>query len=279
MPQQSLRQIDVEFSQRAIVEGFIGYVQHRATDARHTRNASVIADFIDKFAIVELKRLRIHDEIIPGVINVPASLFGPAVPAMATAVAPVDTSVPWGTTPAPVRPARPAPAARPVAPAPVQAPAPAPAPAQAPASDTTVSHTAVRRNSNGHESEKVRNLTADEKNKLRQRFIRLNGQIPEDKTVEWTAEFNEGLAADQSLSAFQVPGYIAYLHGQVTRGVLIPRDMAAYKLYLDAHHARYPGKYPELARRARTRSPEAASQDEAARALWHKASSTVQEVA
>jgi len=123
------------------------------------------------------------------------------------------------------------------------------------------------RKGNGHDRAKMRRFTTGEKASMRTRFVAANGQLDDDQTVEWTRKFNDAGSKSRPLSAFQVPGFVAYLHGQVSTGELTLRDPGSYRSFLDARRALYPGRYPELANRARAVSPNAPTQAAASKAL------------
>lgn len=231
-----MAQVTLDFSQKAQVEGFLNYLLKRAKDPAHSLNGDCVADFVDKFLVVELKRLEVTDEFVPGTIEIPNEfLRGPdLVITKDEGGFPVIRTVPATTT---SRPSRPVPTGT--------------------------------KSKNGHESKKLRDLEKYEKDTLRSRFIKADGRIKEDATVNWTGEFNDRAASIgiPRLSEFQVPGFVAYLHGDVTRGRIVLNDPSAYKAFLDSHRALYPGRYPSLAASARAESG-ASTQADAAKTLW-----------
>lgn len=86
-------------------------------------------------------------------------------------------------------------------------------------------------NRNGHKRLAVRQLTVEEKDKIREEFLRLNGEITEDAAVS----ICNSLSPDVSI--FQVTGAIVGLHRQVRLGALEVRDRPSYDAALVARRS------------------------------------------
>ena len=85
--------------------------------------------------------------------------------------------------------------------------------------------------SNGHKSQKVRNLTEGERELIRRKlFMPANGMIGPDSCVKFKAA---NLPAE--ITIFQVTGCIVNLHRQVAQGQLELRDMNAYVKFIRSH--------------------------------------------
>jgi len=93
---------------------------------------------------------------------------------------------------------------------------------------TTKKHTTV---SNGHKSQKVRDITEGERELIRRKlFMPANGMIGPDACVKFKAA---NFPAE--ITIFQVTGCIVSLHRQVAQGRLELRDMEAYVKFIRSH--------------------------------------------
>ena len=226
-------EIQVDFSRKAMLEDFLGYVTDRAGDASHAADGDAIADFVEKFMIVEIRRLSAKDETKPGTIMVPDNVLkGPLKALKAKLDKQFEDALDEPSSPA-------APAVKPeVQPATLK---------PEPKLDGAPQSVPVRLNGNGHARLKKRDLTDMERDIIRARFIAADGQITDDLCVEWKDEFNTTLHSLKPLTSFQIAGFVSYLHGEVSRGKIKPHDLDAYKKFLDTHRALYPKRYPRLA--------------------------------
>lgn len=195
------------------LEAFFEFLKKRATDAVHEDHVDMIADFVDKFLVVEMKRLvndketyedqvEIPDDVIERIVEARIKARGLA-PKKEESLAPKDSSSGLAHT--------------------------APAPAK------------VKRSGNGHQKLKQRDLYDSEKDLIRTEFLMLNGQIHEDACKPIHKVIADGLAAHNGvpISIAQVTGFVTYLHGKVAEGVLAVRDHDAYLKQLMGHRARW----------------------------------------
>jgi len=88
-------------------------------------------------------------------------------------------------------------------------------------------------NGNGHTKEKKRSLSIDEKKVLTKMFIDVNGQIETDVCIE----MKKHVGTDIGIA--QVTGYMVGLHARVQQGVIVLRDMNAYKACITAHRKKW----------------------------------------
>jgi hypothetical protein len=221
------------------LESFFEFVKARAQDAVHKPNADVIADFVDKFLVVEMKRLSSKDETYTEDIEFPEDLV---LEPLKEAKRKMDdifedflkkgssvTSAPTPTTSAPK----------------TSAPV-----------DPSIPAVARPRNGNGHKKEKIRSLLDGEKDFIRTNFAALNGQIKDDVCVE----MKQNAAIGTEVGIFQVTGFVTYLHGRVAAGELILNDLPAYLEFIKGHRdlwARYNSpKYAAMRSNVASRTPQ-----------------------
>jgi len=235
--------VSVNFSTKQLLESLFEFIKARAADPAHAANANTIADFVDSFMVVEIKRLSLKDEDHEEEIEFPDELiYQPLIDAKAKMDKIFEESLKKiNITPAPTTdpglaastPTTQAPAAPPVAP---------PAPTSKP------------RNGNGHKSQKVRSMLDGEKDFIRSEFLRVNGQIADDACVEMKK--SSAIAAEVAI--FQVTGFVSYLHRKVAEGDLTVNDLPAYLTFLQGHRGLWmtynSPKYEEMRRRAALRS-------------------------
>jgi hypothetical protein len=211
--------VSVECSVKDHIETFFEYLKKRATDKAHTKDADVIADFVDRFIVIEMKRLATKDETFNTDIEIPDSLLLDPLKEAKLKMDKIfeDFFKNKGVT-APSTPA----------PAPVTT-----KPAAAPSTPAT----AKPRNGNGHKSLKQRSLLDPERDDIRAEFLSLNGQIDEDACVRLKAN-----KMPKEVAIFQVTGFMTHLHMKVAAGELKVRDLDAYLNFLQGHRdmwARY----------------------------------------
>lgn len=214
--------IQLELSAKERLEAFLQFVGDRAHDKAHENNGDVIADFIDKFVVVELKRLENNPETFSQDIEIPDSVLVEPLTKMKAAVdgafdsfmngkgitvpknSPASTSSQSGTT------------AFVAQTAPVVSPG------------TVVSGP---RNGNGHKAEMKRKLNSDEKDIIRTEFTRLNGEF-EDEKKSCTAMLTQ---MGTEITVFQVTGFVSYLHREIASGRWSVPDMDSYMAFLENH--------------------------------------------
>jgi hypothetical protein len=213
--------LSIDCSVKDHIEAFMEYLKKRAVDKIHAKNGDVIADFIQYFIVVELKRLGEKDEYFPSDVELPDNLFLDPLKEAKKKMDDIFSGFfqPTGTVPSKKTSETPAPVVTPVS-------APAADPAATP-----------KRSGNGHARNKVRSLLDGEKDSIRTEFLSLNGQIDEDACVR--LKLNK---MPPEVSIFQVTGFVTYLHLKVAGGELNVRDLPAYLAFLQTHRdmwARY----------------------------------------
>ena len=109
----------------------------------------------------------------------------------------------------------------------------------------------VVKNKNHHPIAKVRPLNEAEISKIRDRFIELDGVIPDDTWVELKKTM------DKDISIFQITGQVVRLHREVTKGTITLKNKRAYTTALQAKRGKWmtykSKKYQKFARRAGAR--------------------------
>lgn len=215
------------------IETFLNYLKDRSNDPIHEANVDVIADFIDKFLVVEMKRLssvkdvvnttvEIPDEIVTGPLEQARNelaLYKNALDAYLKATADAGEQVKKflnGTSPV---------INTSVATATLKTATPL---------ERVI---AKARNGNGHEAKKKRDLTDGEKDTIRADFISVNGQFPEDASLPIFKKLQAASQArgDDDLSIFQITGFITKMHSYVASGELVLKNMSAYLTFLQGH--------------------------------------------
>jgi hypothetical protein len=208
--------VKVDCSMKAHLESFFEFVKNRAQAPEHKLNADIIANFVEEFMVVEMKRLEAKDETYEEGIEFSEDLIlGPLKEAKRKMDDIFNDFLKNRGTPA--------------------TPAPASKPATAPPSGPAV---AKPRSGNGHKKEKIRSLLDSEKDHIRSCFCGHNGQIEDDVCVA----IKQDQAIGTEVGIFQVTGFVTYLHNQVAMGKLILKDINKYLEFLQGHRdlwARY----------------------------------------
>ena len=211
---------------------FFDYLKIRAADPVHENNVDLIADFVDKVLVHELKRLANEQETITQNLDIPDSALLPLFEPWQKVKADFDNKwnsllngkgyVPSVTTHVPQQIPQTSGSTMagldPEVSKYLGMPDPCPA-TPAP----------VKKSGNGHKSAKVRELEDSEKDLIRSVFTSLNGQITEDACKPILSKM------DPVISIFQVTGFVSYLHRKVAEGVVILRDLSAYLEFLKQH--------------------------------------------
>lgn len=209
--------ITVQFSVKDRMEKFFEYLKKRAKDNVHKENTDLIADFIDKFVVVELKRLNNNPQNFNEVLEVPDEVlmeplkkvketFDETFEKFLSTKSDLNNDVPdisdKDTN-------------------------------NISDNDTSdVSDTSIlseKKSGNGHKRAKKRNLYSAEKDVIKAAFLKDNGQIAEDKCVEIHETLNP------EISIFQVTGYVTSLHRHIARGTLTISNLDAYINFLQSH--------------------------------------------
>lgn len=225
--------IDIEFPMSKRLGSFLEYIKERVADPCHVANQDVIADFVDKFLVIEMKRLAVKDEVRKGSVEIPDDVLleplrnakgmvdkmfrnllgdhGAEELAKARPATPEESSLHTGQVDK-------KPTLDEIEKEIDEVPATPGAPA-APA----------KKSGNGHVAAKVNNLSDPEKDLIRAEFIRLNGEIAEDSCLPIRDKCRD------TITIFQVTGFVTYLHKKVADGSIMVNDVTAYETYLQGH--------------------------------------------
>jgi hypothetical protein len=208
---------------------FFDYLKKVASDKVHENNVDLIADFVDKVLVVEMKRLENDSSTFDQVIEIPDSVVveplrkakkqfddfftkfimerggNPAQIVVDSDSATDNTGIPYPKPEDEIT-------------------------AQDEATSVPSASAFVKKRSgNGHKVAKIRSLYGNEKDTIRAEFLNLNGQIAEDACKP----IHDSL--DKDVSIFQVTGFVTYLHSMIAGGSLEVRDMPAYLSFLQGH--------------------------------------------
>lgn len=211
--------IVVDRSVKDQLQEFLEYLKQRATHEDHEANRDLIADFVDKFMVFELKRVANEDDVVQEEIEIPNEiLIDPMKEAKARLVESFDEYLKkLGASDGDLQTVQ-----------------------SGPSHHTTVSrpsNSAGPRSGNGHKREKVRDLSDDERNLLRTQFMSHNGQF---LYKDCTEKLKPMMGSE--IAIWQVTGFVSYLHAEVARGRLALVDLPAYLAFLK-------DKYPDLSKR------------------------------
>jgi hypothetical protein len=217
--------IQIDLNAKDKLETFLKFVEKRAADIVHTNNGDIIADFIDSFIVVELKRLENKPEYISQEILIPDEVLAEPLLKMKEALDGAFNSfmTEKGIQPGTKQPANPA--------------------VQSGVSTGNVSQTATApvapvasgsnqpRNGNGHAVAFIRKLDDTEKDIIRADFTKLNGEYVDQKK-SCTALLPQ-MGTD--ISVFQVTGFVSHLHREIAKGDWTIPDMPSYLTFLEKH--------------------------------------------
>ena len=220
--------IEIDFPMSKRLGSFLDDIKGFASDPAHEADRDVIADFVDKVLVVEMKRYMAKDEFRKVSVDIPQDVLMEPLKNARKLVEGLFrnlTGEQLASDPAPeeiekaVTPRKdtladieadingvPAPAASPVAPIVNQ-----------------------KRSGNGHVAAKKRDLDSTEKDRVRQEFLNLNGQIAQDACLPMLKQ------CGSEATIFQVTGFVTYLHRLVAMGKLLVTDQQAYETYLQGH--------------------------------------------
>jgi hypothetical protein len=227
-------QVIVSYTAEDRLNKFFGWLKKRATDPIHIDNRDLIADFVEKVLVVELKRTaEAEHKTFEESIEVPDEVF---VEPLKKIKAQFDQTFQEFLTDKGLEKALESTPAN-------QAPA-EPTDQGLPSERTPEEQEVLRqrRNGNGHKSTMTRKLNDTEKDQIRAEFIALNGQVHEDACVQ----VHKNLPDSNDVGIFQVVGFVSYLHFQVARGKIILRDLTAYEEFLQKKYARLWPKYQQV---------------------------------
>lgn len=205
------------------ISSFFEHLKKVATDKVHEDNVDLIADFVEKVLVVEMKRLENDTETFEQIVEIPDSVVLEPLQKAKKQFDDYFNGFVTSRGGTPVVEDDPLQLDIPVPPLSKGEPAfendPVPTPTQF----------VAKRSGNGHKVNKIRSLYGNEKDTIRAEFLNLNGQIAEDASKP----IHAGLSKEVSI--FQVTGFITYLHSLIAGGALEVRDMPAYLTFLQGH--------------------------------------------
>jgi hypothetical protein len=208
--------VTIDMSVKDRLEAHLEWLKERAKDKAHENNGDVIADFVEKILVVELKRLDSKPEIFAQDIEIPDKVLAEPLLKMKESLdgAFNDFLSGKGITP----------------PSGSTAPPSQPVPQTQPAGSTTPV-TGTQRKGNGHAPGKKRKLNNPEKDNIKAEFMALNGEF-EDAKKSCTALLPQ-MGTD--VTVWQITGFVSYLHREIAANQLQVPDMDAYMKFIENH--------------------------------------------
>jgi hypothetical protein len=217
--------ITTEVSLKGFYETFFEKLQERVKDPIHKENHDIIADFSDKFLLVELKRLEQKDECFSQSVEIPDIIQDPLKNKLTGAIEDFFNGMKTGSIPVISVQQDGAPNDSPI-------PSPEPViPIVIHPKQGRLSSKNVVRKGNGHKIAKKRSLNNIEKDTIRTQFIALNGEIYNDAC----GEIQKKYITDPDISIFQITGFISHLHMRIRCGKLEVNNMPKYFEFLQKH--------------------------------------------
>jgi hypothetical protein len=201
------------------IKTFLEYLKKRAEDKVHENNIDLIADFVDKVLVVELKRLNNDPEVFDETIEIPDQvLVEPLLRAkksfdlsfeefLKKNGAPVTSSIDLDEVLS------------------------APSKPQSLPDPKVVA--GLPRKGNGHKVAKKRALTDSEKDTIKMEFLALNGQIADDACQPIHQKL------DPEVTIFQVTGFVSYLHRKIAEGTQTVRNLDNYLTFIQSHRDKW----------------------------------------
>lgn len=210
-------------------------IAERAQAEEYKGIRDTIADFIDRFLIEEIKAALASGAVITEEVEVPESILQEIADRM---------------RPAPV----------PVLPRTLDEELPSVEAAEACMTPPTLPEGRKKRVGNGHKSTKVRPLSPEEKDGIREFFMGKDGCTEDDDAVRYRKE-----RCPEEISPFQISGFLSYLHAEVADGRTALKNLGAYEEWM---RGKYDGVHKEMwARYSSPRFVECRMKNEEARRL------------
>lgn len=231
-----MAKITVEYKVKDRLGEFVGLLKDRAMDPVYEGVRDTIADFVDKFLVVELKRLQTSNETRQEELDIPQDVLLEPLRQARTAVDEQFRRLLGG---------KPLPEARKAAKPEL------PKPEAKKASKLEDGPADSNGPKNGHYARKKRDLQDSERDIIRAAFLSKNGEIEEDACVEIKADL------DPDVTIFQVTGFVTYLHNQIASGSLVVKNMASYEIFIQNHRdlwAKYDSPKYRAMRSARSKN-------------------------
>lgn len=211
------------------ISSFFEHLKKVATDKVHENNVDLIADFVEKVLVVEMKRLENDPETFEQVIEIPDAVV---IEPLRKAKKQFDDFFTKFLTERGAVVVEKIPGLDGSLPEPEDIPVP-PLSKGEPAFENdsvpTPTQFVAKRSGNGHKIAKIRSLYGNEKDTIKAEFLNMNGQIAEDACKLVHARLGN------EVSIFQVTGFVTYLHSMIAGGSLEVRDMASYLTFLQGH--------------------------------------------
>ena len=238
--------VQIEYDMKTRVTGFLNFLKERVEAPEHAAVKDIVADFVDKFLVAEIRRLEATPDMRTADVEVPDSVLAePLRQAKAALDAQFESFLTGKFGVVEVKPAPEVRAKPEVQRAPaLEEPEPkldgAHGLVPSAIAGKTTKDLVTPRSKNGHVAMKKRDLADAEKDMIRSKFMELDGQIYDDACLPIQKQM------DSAVTIFQVVGFVSFLHGQVARGLIRLRDAGAYETMLMQHRAKY-AAYASLA--------------------------------
>jgi hypothetical protein len=206
--------VTIDMSVKDRLEALLEWLKKKAKEKAHENNGDVIADFVEKILVVELKNLDSKPETFAQDIEVPDEVMAAPLLKMKESM---DTAFNDFLTGKGITPQS-------------GNTTPQVAPQTQPA-QPSVATVSTPKNGNGHEAKKKRDLEDSERNVIDTEFQALNGEF-EDAKKSATAILP---TLGNEVTVWQITGRISYLHREIAAARLNVPDMDKYMAFLQAH--------------------------------------------
>lgn len=217
-------QIKLDYSLKDRLMSFFEILKARAETKDHEENRDLIAEFIDRFLVVEMKRLTNEPEMIQETIELPDSIIEAPLQDYKAELAKNMSKLLGYDVYTRTQPMNPV--VEPVYSDPISLPigakqySPQPPKPDVPAGSK-----------NGHARKKVRHLVDSERDGMSAFFSAAGGMIKDDDCVSFRAE-----NLPEEVTIFQVCGFISQLHVAVAEGRRTVRDLPAYEEWMSTKY-------------------------------------------
>lgn len=207
-----MAKITVDFPVKDRMAEFVTLLKDRAMDPAYEPIRDTIADFVDKFLVVELKRLQNSTDVITEELEIPQEVLMEPIRQARNAIDEQFKKLLGGETLSdPGLPKE-----------------------RSPEEQKRLKKQRVEPSTgtsgNGHVARKVRDLTDSERDFIRSSFVNWNGQVEDDTCVN---EIKPKL--DDEVTIFQITGFVTYLHNQVAAGQLQLTNVSGYLDFIQKH--------------------------------------------
>jgi len=216
-------QIKLDYSLKDRLMSFFEILKARAETKDHEENRDLIAEFIDRFLVVEMKRLTNEPEMIQETIELPDSIIEAPLRDYKAELAKQMSHLLGYDVYTRTQPMNPI--VEPALDSDVYSAPRKYVPCTTPKPDVPAG------SKNGHARKKVRHLLDSERDGMSAFFSAAGGMIKDDDCVAYRTE-----NLPEEVTIFQVCGFISQLHVAVAEGRRTVRDLPAYEEWMSTKY-------------------------------------------